>query len=67
MDGFIKWNCYDLAEQTEVFDRCRNKLNIMHDELMRLFREVDGVNFEKSDQLRKILSDITEISHRLNV
>ena len=67
MNGFMKWNCYDLAEQIEVFERCKKELNGMYEELTRLTREADAVESEKFDRIRKLITDLSESIHRLNV
>jgi len=67
MDGFIKWNCYDLAEQIEVFERVEKELSLMNEELSRQARLIEPASPENSEQIRKLLTRINEIIHRLNV
>jgi len=67
MDGFLKWNCYDLAEQIEVFESAKRELSETYEELSHLARTVGEVYAEKSEQIRKQLGNLTEIIHRLNI
>jgi len=67
MDGFLKWNCYDLAEQIEIFECAKRELSESYEELSRLARTVGEVYTEKTEKIRKQLSNLTEIIHRLNI
>jgi len=67
MDGFIKWNCYDLAEQIDVFEQCKRELCKLHEDLMRTSHTIESVNVDKSDQIRKLSTNLTEIIHRLEI
>ena len=67
MDGFLKWNCYDLAEQMEVFQRCKREVGDLHEDLIRQTRSFDFESVGKSDQVRKLSSDLAEITRRLNI
>jgi archaellum component FlaC len=67
MDGFLKWNCYDLAEQIEVFEKAKRYLSSTYEELSHLVRTVGEVSVEKSEQIRRQLSNLKEIIHRQNI
>ena len=67
MDGFIKWNCYDLAEQIEVFEATKREFSTIYEELSRLARAIGEVSEEKTEQIRKQLENLKEIIHRLNI
>jgi len=67
MDSYIKWNCYDLAEQMEVFEKCKREFSNIYEELNLATRVIDVKSFEKSEQVRKLQTDIMEIIRRLNI
>ena len=67
MDGFLKWNCYDLAEQIEVLEKSKIELSGTYEELSRLARAVGEVSAEQTEHIRRQLSNIKEIIHRLSV
>ena len=66
MEGYMKWNCYDLAEQMEVFERCKKEFRDLHEELLSLTRILDEKNTAESESLRKLSKEITEIIDRLD-
>jgi len=67
MDGFIKWNCYDLAEQIDIFEQCKRELCELHEDLMRTSHMIESISVDKSDQIRKLSTNLTEIIRRLDV
>jgi len=67
MESYMKWNCFDLAEQMEVFERCKREFRDLHEELLLLTRVSEEKNAAFSDSLRKILRDIADVVHRLDV
>jgi len=65
MDGFMKWNCYDLAEQMEVFENCEREFSSYNEELTSLTRKIDEQYIEQIEKIRKLQSDLIEIISRL--
>ena len=65
MDGFMKWNCYDLAEQMEVFEQCEREFSSYNEELTRLTRKIDEQFTEQIEKIRKLQLDLAEVIRRL--
>jgi len=66
MDGYMKWNCYDLAEQMEVFERCKREFRELYEGLLKLTRMADGNGPGALDPVRKLLPGLADILRRLN-
>jgi len=67
MDSYMKWNCYDLAEQMEAFAKCKRELNNIHEELSQQTRVIDLENSEISGRMRNQLNRLAEAIYRLDI
>ena len=67
MDGYMKWNCYDLAEQMEAFAQCKRELNNIYEELSQQTRMIDLENTGISESMRNQLNRLAEAIDRLDI
>jgi len=67
MDGYMKWNCFDLAEQMEVFEKCQREFRDLREDLLSLARDAEVMNSAESEPLRKLLNAVDEIVDRLAI
>jgi len=67
MDDYMKWNCYDLAEQMEAIAHCKQELNHMYEELSQQTRMIDIENTDISGRLRNQLNKLAEAIQRLDI
>ena len=51
----------------EIFMHCKREFSNIYEELKQLTRVIDVQDSEKSEQVRKLLTEITEIIRRLNI
>jgi len=67
MDGYIKWNCFDLAEQMEVFEKCKREFCDLREDLLSLTRDAEAMNSAESEPVRRLLNAVDEIVDRLAI
>ena len=67
MDGYMKWNCFDLAEQMEVFEKCKREFRDLREDLLCLARDAEVMNSAESEPVRKLLNSVDEIVDRLTI
>lgn len=63
MDNYLKWDCYDLADQRDSLEYCQRAFTELYEELLDVSRQLGQM--EGTAPLHYALEVANEITHRL--
>ena len=61
---YMKWNCFDLAEQQEILEQCEREMQKLYDDLLIISRQLDeevAESLEIKSSLNVLLSKTEDI------
>lgn len=65
MDGYIKWNCYDLAVQAAAMEQCEQELNDYYGELLYISQKQIETSTDTYELLQPILPKVKDAIYKM--